>query len=133
MVNITQVFTTYLAQNRGPVLGDPQLRQAPNYGVTASLEGATIFLTLTFRAGCAYCCYEWGCHLNLRETQRWEWLRQVLSAQGLLPAERLELCVVVVVEAGALFFDWSRPDPTRRGRYAVAPSETRQYKVVIHE
>jgi hypothetical protein len=132
-VDVTSVFAAYLARNRGPAPGDPDTRRAPDYGVTASLDESAVDLTLTFRAGSAYCCGEWGCHLNLPEGKRWEWLRRELSAGGLAPPEQLELRLVVVVEAGAQFFDWSRPDPTRRGWYAFAPAESQQYRVVVAE
>jgi len=92
-----------------------------------------VALTLTFRAGLAYCCCEWSCHLNLRDGNPWEWLRQELSVCGLVPEERLGLRLAVVVEAGAQFFDWSRPDPTRRGWYAFAPAEAQRYEVVVAE
>jgi hypothetical protein len=132
-VDVSPLFAAYFARNRGPVPDDPDLRQAPDYGVTASLEGSAVALTLTFRAGSAYCCYEWGCHLNLRAGQRWQWLRRELSACGLVPAERLELRLAVIVEPGALFFDWSRPDPTRRGWYAFAPAEAQRFHAVVVE
>jgi hypothetical protein len=90
-VDVTPVFAAYLARNRGPVRGAPDARQSPDYGVSASLDGAVIELTLTFRAGLAYCCYEWGCHLTLYEGKRWEWLRRELSGRGLEVPPRLEL------------------------------------------
>jgi hypothetical protein len=129
-VDVSPAFAAYLARNRGPVPGDSDLRQAPDYGVTASLDGSSVALTLTFRAGWAYCCNEWGCHLNLHAGQRWEWLRRELSARGLVPVGRLELRLEVIVEPGALFFDWSKPDPTRRGWYAFAPADAQRYHVV---
>ncbi|MEW6743528.1 MAG: hypothetical protein AB1486_12295 [Planctomycetota bacterium] len=92
-----------------------------------------IHLTLSFRAGSAYCCSEYGCHLGLDDSRRWSWLRQELSARGFSLAERLELRLVVIVEAGTLFFDWSRPDPTRRGWYAFARAEADRYEVVVTE
>jgi hypothetical protein len=132
-LDVTPVFAAYLARNRGPVPGTPDTRQPPDYGVKATLDGATVDLTLTLRSGSAYCCSEWGCHLNLREAKRWDWLRRELSAIGLAVSGRLEVRLAVVVEAGALLFDWSRPDPARRGWYAFAPAEARRYDVVIAE
>jgi hypothetical protein len=132
-VDVTPVFATYFARNRGPVPGDPDSLQSPDYGVIASLEGSAIDLTLTFRASSAYCCYEWGCHLNLHEGKQWELLRRELSACSLVLVERLELRLAVVVEPEALFFDCSRPDPKRRGWYAFASGEAFQYKVVVCE
>jgi hypothetical protein len=132
-VDVTSVFADYFARNRGPVPGDPDARQMPNYGVSANLNGATVGLTLTFHSGCEYCCCEWGCHLNLQEGKRWGWLRRELSAGGLVPADRLELRLAVIVEAGALFFDLSRPDPARRGQYAFTTTEAHQYQVTVTE
>jgi hypothetical protein len=134
-VNITPAFAAYFARNRGPIPGEPEARQPPDYGVSASLNGGVIDLALTFRAGSAYCCYEWGCHLALSEGKRWGWLRQELTARGVPAPDRLELHLAVVVEAGALFFDWSRPEPSPRGRgwYAFAPVEAVRYQVVVGE
>jgi hypothetical protein len=132
-VDVSPVFAAYFSRNRGPVPGDPDSRQVPDYGIAASLEGASATLTLTFHAGSAYCCYEWGCHLNLYAGKRWQWLRRELSARGLVPAERLQLRLTVIVEAGALFFDWSKPDPTRRGWYAFVPTDPQRYDVVVEE
>jgi hypothetical protein len=132
-VDVTPVFERYFARNRGPVPDDPDRRQKPDYGVMACLDGASVDLILTFRAGSAYCCSQWGCHLNLREGKRWDWLRRELSADGLTPPGQLELRLAVVVEDGALFFNYSRPDPARRGRYAFAPAEAQRYQHVVAE
>jgi hypothetical protein len=132
-VDVSPVFAAYLAGNRGPVPGNPDSRQAPDYGASAFLEGSSLDLTLTFRAGSAYCCCEWGCHLSLPKGRRWEWLRQELHGRGLAPAGGLTLHLTVVVEPGALVFDWSRPDPTRRGWYAFAPADARRYHAVVAE
>ena len=134
-VDVTPVFAAYFARNRGPVPGDPEARQPPVYGVSASLDGGVIELSLTFRAGSAYCCCQWGCHLALYEGKRWDWLRRELATRGVPAPDRLELHLAVVVEAGALFFDWSRPEPSRRGRgwYAFAPHAAHRYQVVVSE
>lgn len=132
-VDITPIFAAYFARNAGPVLGDPDARQVPDYGLAASLDGVLVTLTLAFRAGSAYCCDEWGCHLKLQEGMRWEWLRQELAVRGLVSSERLELRLAAVIEAGARFFDWSRPDPMRRCWYEFAPAEARRYEVVVSE
>ncbi|MGL4464993.1 MAG: hypothetical protein ACRDD1_02525 [Planctomycetia bacterium] len=99
------------------------------------MNGPTIDLTLTFRAGAAFCCSTWGCHLPLYEGKRWDWLRRNLSACGLTPAPQLELRLTVVVEAGAEFFDWSHPLPSPRGRawYAFAPVEGSAYQTNVVE
>jgi hypothetical protein len=52
-VDVTPVFKDYFARNRGPVPADSGKRQPPNYGVLASLDGAMMNLTLTFRTGSA--------------------------------------------------------------------------------
>jgi hypothetical protein len=39
---------------------------------------------------------------------------------------RLEL--TVIVEEGALFFDFSRPDPVHRGVYAFAPARALRHQ-----
>ena len=117
-VDITPAFAAYFARNRGPVPGDPEARQLPDYGVSASLDGGVIDLTLTFRAGAAYCCYEWGCHLALSEGKRWGWLRRELGTCGVPVPDRLELRLSCVIEEGAVFFNLFRPDPARRNWYA---------------
>jgi hypothetical protein len=134
-LDVTPVFTGYFSRNRGPVPGDPQTRQPPDYGVSATLEDGLIELELTFRARSAYCCYEWGCHLALVEGKRWDWLRRELAACGLAAPDLFQLRLTVVVEAGALFFDWSRPAQSPRGRgwYAFAPAESRRYQVAVAE
>jgi hypothetical protein len=133
--DVTQVFKEYFARNRGPVPGDPSKKQPPDYGVSASLAGKVIDLTLTFRTGSAYCCYEWGCHLSLYEGKPWLWLRRELEVRGLIMPSLLNLHLSVVVENGALFFDMSRPlpSPRRRGWYAFAPVESREYQVAVAE
>jgi hypothetical protein len=134
-VDVTPVFAAYFARNLGPVPGDPEARQAPDYGVSATLDGAVIDLELTFRAGSAYCCYEWGCHLALYDGKRWGWLRRELAAREVPAPDRLELRLAVAVEAGALFFDFWRPEPSPRGRgwYAFAPEGALRYQVVVAE
>ena len=133
IIDVTPIFAAYFARNRGPVLGNPELRQAPNYGIDASWDGEMVNLALTFRSGSPYCCYQYGCHLNLTEGRRWDWLRRELSARSMDPPSRLRLRVTVTVEEGALFFDWSRPDSSRRGWYAFAQEIAYQYQVVVTE
>jgi hypothetical protein len=110
-------------------------RQSPDYGVLASLDGDRIDLALTFHTGSAYCCYEAGCHLDLLNGKRWEWLRQDLSVLGVNLAPRFELRLVLVVEPGSLFFDFTQPEPSPRGRgwYAFAPEPARRFERVIRE
>lgn len=130
-VDVTPVFAAYLAGNRGPAVDDPTRRVPTAYGVSAKLDGSVIELALTFRAGAAYCCYEWGCHLWLFPSERWGRLRRELAAGGVPVPARLELRLKVVVEAGALFFNWARPVPGRPGVYELRPSETDRYHEVV--
>jgi hypothetical protein len=134
-IDVTPVFAAYFARNQGPVPGDPDSRQPPNYGVSASLDGAVVELVLTFREGSAYCCYEWGCHLNLYEGKTWEWLHRELAASGLTTPTHLQMQLTVIVEAGALFFDYARPKPSPRGRgwYDFAPVGSHRCQVVVTE
>jgi hypothetical protein len=132
-VDVAPVFAACLACNRGPVPGNPNVRQPPDYGVSARLHGEVVELVLTFRAGSAYCCDQWGCHLDLNEGKRWEWFRRELSARGIEVPPRLELRLTVVVEAGALFFDFGRPDLPRRGWYEFAPAAERRYQHMVAE
>ncbi len=130
MADVTPLFAAALARNRGPVPGDPDARQLPDYGVSARLAGATVEATLTFRAGSAYCCGEWGCHVDLRPGARWEWLRRGLAEIGLAAPERLELRLPVVVEAGALLL---APRRSPACPSAFAPAGADQYRVDVSE
>jgi hypothetical protein len=56
-----------------------------------------------------------------------------MAAAGLTAADRLRLQLRVTVEEGAEFFDFSRPDPERRGWYEFAPTEAQEYHVVENE
>lgn len=133
MVDITPVFSEYLARNKGPVPRNPELRQAPNYGVSATLKDSVIDLTLTFRSGSAYCCYESGCHLKLCDGKQWTWLHRELHVRGLATARPLELRLEIVVEAGSLFFDFTRPDSNRRGWYDFATERDLRFQKVLIE
>jgi hypothetical protein len=111
------------------------VRQSPNYGVSARLEGGVIELILTFRTGSVYCCYESGCHLDLYDGKRWNRLRRELAIHGAPIPGQLELRLTLVIEDGALFFDLFQPEPSRRGRgwYAFAPKPAHQYEKIIVE
>jgi hypothetical protein len=132
-VDVASVFAAYFGRNRGPVPGDPAARQPSGYGASARLRGQGVELALTVRAGSAYCCDQWGCDLDLCEGKRWECLRRELSARGIAAPPRLELRLTVVVEAGALFFDFGRPDRSHRGWYAFAPAVERRYQHMVAE
>ena len=127
-IDVTPVIIAWLGRNLGPVLGQPEIRRPPEYGVGASFENATIHLTLTFRCGRAYCCAEPGCHLSLCDGKGWERLRQDLAEAELELPPRLELLLLTVVEPGALFFDLSQPDSMRRGWYAFAPATGHEFE-----
>jgi hypothetical protein len=132
-VDVAPVFAAYLARNRGPVPGNPDVGRPLDYGVSARLDGAVVEMALTFSAGTRYCCDQWGCHLDLREGKRWKRLRRELSARGIEVPSPLELRLTVVVETGALFFDFGRPDLSRRGRYEFAVAMQRRYQHMIAE
>ncbi len=132
-LDLTPAIAAYLARNRGPTPENPASREQPNYGVSARLDGQVIELNLSFFTGSAYCCYENGCHLDLSKRKRWERLRQELAARGVSVPERLELRLAVIVEAGALFFDYRRPIPGHRRRYELSPSKAVRYQAVITE
>jgi hypothetical protein len=137
MVDLTPLYSRILSRNSGPVPGRFGDRQQPDYGISATLDDDLIRLTLTFRAGSAYCCMEWGCHVG-PETyyrKRWVRLRELLVEQGIRVPERLRLDLTVVVEEGALFFDFRRPlpSPRNRGWYDFAPVAATTYRHMIEE
>jgi hypothetical protein len=125
VVDVTPIVAEHLADNRGPDPADPTRRQRPDYGVVACLAGDVLDVVLTFRGGSAYCCYEPGCHLPLLDGKRWDGLRRRLATAGVTTPPRMVLRLTGVVEEGALFFDFSRPDPSHRGWYAFAPVAAR--------
>ncbi|MHB1560988.1 MAG: hypothetical protein ACYC61_26335 [Isosphaeraceae bacterium] len=131
-VDLTNVFAGHFAGNLGPVPDDPDVRRAPDYSLSAGLDGGVVELVLTFRAGAAYCCYELGCHLSVDEDW-WEWLRCELAARRVEAPPQLELHVTVVVEAGALFFDSRRPDGSRRFWYDFTPAGPCRHSHVFFE
>lgn len=128
IVDVTSIFTDYLAGNRGPDPNDPEHQQMPNYGIIAGLAGRVLEVELTFRSGAAYCCYESGCHVSLRDGQQWNDFRGRLAAQRIAVPPRMELLLTCVIEEGAIFFDFSKPDPKRRGWYAFAPAAAHRYQ-----
>ena len=127
--DVTSAVVDLLSRNRGPDPLNPGSHIRPNYGVNAILDEDVLRVELTFRAGAAYCCMEWGCHLPLHKTRRWDTLRRELTALGIAVPPRLRLQLSCVVETGARFFDPSRPDPTRRGWYAFASRNAYEYQV----
>jgi hypothetical protein len=133
-IDVTPIFAEQLAGNRGPDPSDPKHRQAPAYGVTATLAGSVLSVELTFRSGSAYCCYEWGCHIHLFPLgKRWDGLRRLLAAHGIAAPQQMELRRTCVIEEGTLFFDFRKPDPTRRGWYAFAPVAAQRYHGTVIE
>jgi hypothetical protein len=132
-VDVTLILKELLAANRGPCPVDPETRQAPDYGVAASLDGQTLDAVLTFKKGNAYCCMEWGCHLAFFDGKRWDKLHTLLSESGVVAAKSLRLQLSCQIEEGAVFFDFSKPDRSRRRWYAFAPVAAHEYKVVTVE
>lgn len=128
IIDISHVFIARFGRNLGPVLGQPEIRRPPEYGVDASFENATIHLKLTFRCGRAYCCAEPSCHLRLSDGKGWDRLRQDLAVAEFELPPKLELLLLTVVEPGALFFDLSRPDPSCRGWYAFASAKGHEFE-----
>jgi hypothetical protein len=57
-----------------------------------------------------------------------------LAAHGITTPSQIEMWVTCVIEEGAVFFDFTRPDPTRRrGWYAFAPAPAERYEVRLLE
>lgn len=121
VVDVTPAFVEYTAGNRGPTPTDPDASEHPDYGLAATLDGTTIDLILTFRAGATYCCGEWPCHFLLFSSNRWDKLRRALAAGGVEVAGQLELRVEVIIEEGALFL-W---------RQQMVPSLAYRYRNVV--
>jgi hypothetical protein len=125
-IDVTGIFTELIAGNGGPDPADPDRRQTPNYGIVATLAGYVLTVELTFRNGSAYCCHEWGCHVALIGGKRWDGFRQLPAAHGIAAPLRFELRWTCVIEEGAIFFDFCKPDPIRRGWYAFGPVQARR-------
>jgi hypothetical protein len=132
-VDLTLILKELLAANRGPNPKDPETRLSPDYGVAASLEGNVLDVVLTFKRDRAYCCMEWGCHLALFDHKRWRKLRHLLFESGVVAPNSLRLQLSCKIEEGAVFFDFSKPDRSRRGWYAFAPVAAHEYNVVTVE
>jgi len=109
--DLTSIFVAYLAGNRAPNRDGPDRREAPTYGVTATLTDDVLNVELTFRSGFVYCCYEWGCHVSLHSGERWSWLREHLAEHGVDAPSQLHLKSTSLIEEGALFWDFSKSNP----------------------
>jgi hypothetical protein len=127
-VDVTQIFKDFLAGNRGPDPNDYEHRRRPNYAVVATLIDGLLEVELTFRFDSAYCCMESGCHLGLFDGKRWNGLRRRLMAYGIAPPRQMELRLTCVIEEGALFFDFAKPDQVRRGWYAFYQAAAHRYQ-----
>jgi hypothetical protein len=69
-------------------------------------EGSTFDLTLTFRAGQRYCCYEPGCHTGLDDPEVWPELRRVFDRHGLAEVRPVTVRKLRgIVEPGAILGD----------------------------
>jgi hypothetical protein len=132
-LDVALILKDLLAANRGPNPTDPESRLSPDYGVAASLEGNALDVVLTFKKDRAYCCMEWGCHLALFDGRRWESLHVALAKFGVVAPPSLRLQLSCKIEEGAVFFDFSKPDRSRRGWYAFAPVAAHEYNVVTVE
>lgn len=129
-IDVTQAFTAYSADNRGPTPTNPDAREHTDYGLSAVLAGNVIELTLTFHTGAAYCCGEWQCHFMLFPTRRWHALRRALSDTGVEVPEQLELRVEVHIEDGALFL---LPRRSAANSPGLAPSKGYRYEATVTE
>ena len=132
-IDVTAILAQKLARNRGYDLLNPDSSCSADYGVAAFIDGSILTVKLTFRAGVAYCCTEPGCHLPLFDDKRWDGLRRELTKNAIAVPPRLELQLSGIIEEGALTFDFSKPDPVRRGRYAFKPEVAGQYQITEQE
>ncbi|MBI1348875.1 hypothetical protein GC163_21600 [bacterium] len=126
-MNISPVFRRILSTNRGPVLGIPTQRHSPDYRVEAFYENGIITLSLVFCEGVAYCCSEIECHLPMKGRKQWDRIRNELQIYDFTPPFPLHVQIHVEIEHGALFFDFSRPDPALRGWYEFKPAQAARY------
>jgi hypothetical protein len=133
LIDVTEILTDLVARNRGPDPLNPDTPRKPDYGIEASLQGNVLSVVLTFRRGSAYCCMEHGCHLALTDGRRWDDLRARLASRQIIVSACLELRLSCVVEEGALFFNWARPDRTRLGWYSFEPAAAYRYEVSASE
>jgi hypothetical protein len=131
--DVTATLQELLSTNRGLTLKDGAARVPTEYSVTCFLADDVVEMTLTFLRGRTYCCMESGCHLRLLDGTRWTGLRNALEAAGTVPPSRLHLRLTVVVEDGALFFDFAKPEPGPPGRYSFARSGAHRYEVDAEE
>jgi len=123
-IDISDQIREMLSTNR--VL-DPE-PSLPEYGIAATLDGATISMVFTFLRGRSYCCKYWTCHLSLHSGGRWDKLRRILTAYDIALPEQLDLSIRVVVEEGALFFEFGKPNPPRQGlEYPLVPVAASSY------
>lgn len=131
--DVSESIASLLISNRGPVCAGSQAALEGGYGIAATLESDTLDVVLTFRCGHAYCCMEWGCHMGLEANGPWQRLRETLSRQNASLPDRFMLKLYCVVEEEAMFYDLARPDPHRKGVYALAPAKASSYDVTVVE
>ncbi|MFN9562854.1 MAG: hypothetical protein ACK56R_04895 [Pirellulaceae bacterium] len=116
--DLTDVMVRLLGRNQSP---DPCRlgEKTPSlYGITASLQQDLLRIEMRFLSRSAYCCMEPACHLPMREGKRWRSLRRAMAAEGLEPPNRMRMELRMVVEEGALCFDWTKSIPGRLGWYS---------------
>lgn len=132
-IDISPIIASHLANNLGPNPENPENTIHLNYGISASYKNGLIELELIFRRDAAYCCMEWGCHLGFLSGESWEKLRLALSAEIPTLPDKLTVHLKCIIEEGARFFDLSRPDPQRKGRFAFSASAAFTYDVTAIE
>ena len=131
--DISKALRTLLARSCGPYSAAADRDVPPDYGVEATLDGGLIIATLTFRSERAYCCMEWGCHLALFGTPRWDSLRELIEAGARERPSQIELRLTVIVETGSVFYDYSRSEPGHLGRFAFRRARAYSYEVETRE
>jgi hypothetical protein len=132
-VDVTSILAETLSHNRGPDPLNPDVRIPAKYGISAFLDGDTLNVEFTFLQGIAYCCMEWGCHLPFHDGIRWDSFRRKMKVLGVPAPPNLKLQLKCVVEDGTIIPNWSKPDPSRRGRYEYHAVPAYGYELTAQE
>jgi hypothetical protein len=132
-IDVTHVSAGVFARSRGPDQSQPGAQIPVRYGIKATMDGKILEVELTFLCKSVYCCYEHCCHLPLFTGNRWDRLRQEFSDHGVAVEDQLELRLTCIIQDGAVFFDFSKPDPNRRGWYGFKAEDAYQYRVTEYE
>lgn len=104
---------------------DPEPSRS-EYGIAATLDGATITMVFTFLRGRTFCCRYALCALPLHSGARWDKLRRILMAHEIALPEQLDLTIRTVVEEGA-FFKTDQPDSQEEDQEYVLPPADSSY------